>query len=545
VPTPTGGISKRCRCRDENGKDLGAKCPKLKQRNHGSWQIRHELLPAANGTRRTFRRSGIEDRDDAVEVYDRLRALLNLADDDPEDLEKITQMLADLGRKQTLPDPEVIRTELRSGQALNDNGTVGEWLDVGIEQRRHHHRRNKIATSTFTGYEKDVRLYLKPKIGHIRKHRLNVAHLIEMFNKIEDDNDKIATNNADRQANLTRVKEIHHNPSGSRKREWRRLKAERDAMPPFRRPVGPSSQHAILRTLRASLNDAIDQQLLTFNPAKHYEMNLTKPKPIIWTNERVAHWRGTGQRPGPVMVWTPAHVGAFFAYIAEHDPDHESMWHLFLKRGPRRGEIAGLPWTETQLDTATLEITTQLTEIYDYEEKRPKTEAGVRVIPLDGETVALLRLHRKRQEARRLELGDDWIDSGKVFTRADGSPLRPSWISQRFAALSAAAGLPPIRLHDTRHTAATSMLAAGANMKVVQETLGHATLSTTSGTYTSVLPEVSRAAADAVATLYRAGRPQHLGHPPGTHGNPVERMQAGGDHPSKEKPQVDGGLSEV
>lgn len=103
-------------------------------------------------------------------------------------------------------------------------------------------------------------------------------------------------------------------------------------------------------------------------------------------------------------------------------------------------------------------------------------------------------------------LGEDWVDSGKLFTQRDGAVLRPRWIIDKFVALSKAAGLPPIRLHDARHTAATSMLAAGIDMKVVQETHGHAGLGTTTDIYTSVLPEVSQAGADAVAALYQAGR---------------------------------------
>src|SRR5689334_19031098 len=119
----TGGISKRCRCRDENGKDLGAKCPKVRQPKHGSWQVRHELHPSPDGDRRTFRRTGFKVKDDAVKVYDRLRELLNLAEGDPDDLEKITQMLIGLDKQEPLPDPDVIRAELRFGQALNDKGT--------------------------------------------------------------------------------------------------------------------------------------------------------------------------------------------------------------------------------------------------------------------------------------------------------------------------------------------------------------------------------------------------------------------------------------
>ncbi|GAA3752955.1 hypothetical protein GCM10022225_42070 [Plantactinospora mayteni] len=70
------------------------------------------------------------------------------------------------------------------------------------------------------------------------------------------------------------------------------------------------------------------------------------------------------------------------------------------------------------------------------------------------------------------------------------------------------AGLPPIRLHDLRHGAATLACAAGADLKAVQDQLGHATIMMTADTYTSVLPESQRAAAEATARLVLdAGKP--------------------------------------
>ncbi|MEV4009893.1 tyrosine-type recombinase/integrase [Nonomuraea angiospora] len=62
-------------------------------------------------------------------------------------------------------------------------------------------------------------------------------------------------------------------------------------------------------------------------------------------------------------------------------------------------------------------------------------------------------------------------------------------------------GLPPVRLHDLRHGAASLMLAAGVDLKVVQETLGHVSSTFTRDTYTSVYPEVARAAAESTAAL--------------------------------------------
>lgn len=61
--------------------------------------------------------------------------------------------------------------------------------------------------------------------------------------------------------------------------------------------------------------------------------------------------------------------------------------------------------------------------------------------------------------------------------------------------------LPPIRLHDLRHGAATLALAAGVDLKIVQEMLGHSTITLTADTYTSVLPQVAQAAAEATARL--------------------------------------------
>ena len=65
------------------------------------------------------------------------------------------------------------------------------------------------------------------------------------------------------------------------------------------------------------------------------------------------------------------------------------------------------------------------------------------------------------------------------------------------------AGLPPIRLHDLRHGAATLLQAAGHDMKVVQETLGLSSITIAADTYTSVLPELARRSAEDVAALIR------------------------------------------
>ncbi|WP_307804263.1 tyrosine-type recombinase/integrase [Micromonospora echinofusca] len=74
-----------------------------------------------------------------------------------------------------------------------------------------------------------------------------------------------------------------------------------------------------------------------------------------------------------------------------------------------------------------------------------------------------------------------------MFTSPDGLPIHPGYLTQRLRLLVNRAGLPPIRLHDLRHGAATLAHAAGADLKTVQDQLGHATIHLTADTYTSVL----------------------------------------------------------
>ncbi|WP_425565062.1 tyrosine-type recombinase/integrase [Nonomuraea bangladeshensis] len=82
-------------------------------------------------------------------------------------------------------------------------------------------------------------------------------------------------------------------------------------------------------------------------------------------------------------------------------------------------------------------------------------------------------------------------DTGVLFTQPDGSRLHPRHVSDQFLWLACLAGLPPIRLHDLRHGAASLMLGAGVEIKVVQETLGHTSSAFTADTYTSIYRQVA------------------------------------------------------
>jgi integrase len=134
----------------------------------------------------------------------------------------------------------------------------------------------------------------------------------------------------------------------------------------------------------------------------------------------------------------------------------------------------------------------------------PKTTASRRTIALDKVTVRVLREHRRRQAVERVVAGEAWEDSGYVFADRVGAPLNPDYLTRRFRALVRASGLLPVRLHDLRHGAATLAHAAGADLKTVQEQLGHTSVVLTADTYTSVLMRRHFKVAEATARLVLA-----------------------------------------
>ena len=100
---------------------------------------------------------------------------------------------------------------------------------------------------------------------------------------------------------------------------------------------------------------------------------------------------------------------------------------------------------------------------------------------------------------REQAAGSDWTKTALVFTTDTGEPVYPSHVIDTLRTIAHRAGLPPIRLHDLRHGAATHALSAGVDMKTISDMLGHSSITITADTYTNVADELKRAAADKIA----------------------------------------------
>ena len=279
--------------------------------------------------------------------------------------------------------------------------------------------------------------------------------------------------------------------------------------------ISSATVDRIRATLRSALNTAVREGIMAANPMRSVRVaRPVRPHPVVWTDERVAQWRRTGVRP-PVAVWTLAQTARFLDGVK--GDRLAGVWWLIALRGLRQGEVTGL--CRTDLDKAAGEVRVNrqvvaLPGVLYF--GPPKSRAGNRTVALDGECVDRLQHQLARQATDVLEhryvaqarsdsrsrIGAGADDGGEaLFTYADGRPVRPEYLSHQFRKLIKALDLPPIRLHDLRHGAATLALAAHTDLKVIQQMLGHSSIITTADTYTSVLPEVAHSAAQASADL--------------------------------------------
>jgi len=471
-----GTTFKRCGCRDATGRRLGRSCPQLTRpgggwsRSHGQWHWQIEIPARADGSRRPLRHGPYPTQADADTDLDHIRNALTVADPtDSHALVKIGDLIETAVKTGApIPTPDQIRRALHLDITPTDLPTMADYLTDWLAGRR------SIKKGTLRSYEAHIRLHLIPYLGHLRIDRLRPGHIDAMYDAIDERNTTITTLRASpQQENRDQVK--------------------------GQRIVGPATQHRIHATLRKALNDAMRRhRYIDINPALMVELPTARaPKPTVWTDQRVATWRDTGKLPSPVMIWTPTQTGRFLDHTHDASDRLYALYHLVTFTGLRRGEACGLHWDDLDLDASTLTVRWQLVQLgWTTAIDTPKTTDSEATVALDTETVAVLRTHQHRE---RLAAGPAWIRTGLVFTTPAGDRLHPADVTDHFHHLAAQAGLPPIRLHDLRHGAATMALAAGVPMKVISARLRHSSPHFTAKFYGDVLPELSHAAAEATA----------------------------------------------
>ncbi|MEI4273892.1 site-specific integrase [Klenkia sp. LSe6-5] len=358
-----------------------------------------------------------------------------------------------------------VATKLAAATQARDDGvlrpgstpTVAEWLHHWLDVVA----ADRLRESTRAGYEGHLRRYLVPLLGRHRLDKLRPEHI---------------------------------------DRAWAELAG---------RGLAPATVRQSHRILSRALTIAVRRGHLARNPCQLID--------------------GPAVSRAEVPALTPAQARSLVTAAAEDRL--ASRWTVAVALGLRQGEALGLAWDEVDLDAGTIRVRRAIQRQQvrhgcgragqgwacgkrrgaDCPQRHggglvvvePKSARSHRTVAMPVELVAQLRARRTAQLQERLVAGSRWRGGelgDLVWTQPDGAPIdhRADW--QAWRDLCDRAGVPRLRVHDARHTAATLMLVQGIPARVVMGVLGHSTIQLTLDTYSHVVPELAEQAAAAMST---------------------------------------------
>jgi len=296
------------------------------------------------------------------------------------------------------------------------------------------YKKGQIKPITYEGYEKLIRVHIQPSLGKIPMAKLQ-ANILQSFY-----NEKLEHGRADGKGALsTRMVRYFH------------------------------------AIIRQALAQAVKEGILNRNVA-----DATSP-PVIKNKQM----QPLSEDELLSFLEAAKNERLFAAYL------------LAATTGLRRGELLGLCWDCVDLEGGAIAVKRQLIPLKCgvVLQEDTKSKSGRRNIALTDDAIRELKAHKRRQAQEKLAMGEAYQNLNLCFCKEDGTYLRPENFVKGFQKRLTEAGLPEVRLHDLRHGHATLLLQRGIPAKMVQERLGHSSITITLDLYSHVTPEMAKAAA--------------------------------------------------
>ena len=187
--------------------------------------------------------------------------------------------------------------------------------------------------------------------------------------------------------------------------------------------------------------------------------------------------------------------------LEEEDIQFQTLVQLAIITGARAGELVALKFSDFDLETQRLTIERSAYKISGQPIGiKPPKDYEARTVTVNRHCIELVKLLQMEKTKKAALLGTAWHDEGWLFTKDDGTIMHPGTPTKQFPKFLDKHGLKPHRFHSLRHTSATLLLYGGADIKVVQNRLGHSELNTTNK-YLHLVEEADVKAAEVLDSL--------------------------------------------
>lgn len=390
----------------------------------------------------------------------------------------------------------------RTGQVLDGNIRFADFAERWFTD----YAEKQLRPTTIAGYRK-MMPRINAAIGHIRLNKLQPNHLMQFYANLSESGVRKVTR---WRAKVALSKEIQE--QGLTQKEFARLAGvsaaklsrllhegavyEQNAqkfadvlnvpLESVFEPVNPEGKlsgntvqhyHRLLSTI---LSAAVKWQVIFSNPCERVEVPKVARKEAQYLDE--------------------AQAARLLEALEDAPEEYRVMVTLLLYTGLRRGELCGLAWSDIDFESGLLTVARSSLYVSGKGvfEDDTKNQSSRRVLKISNGMVSMLKTYRGHQRKRRLQIGDQWHECGRVFTAWNGQPIHPDTITTWFSGFVKKHHLPYVTLHSLRHTNATLLIAAGVNVKTVSTHLGHSTISTTGNIYAHAIQSAEAAAAEAL-----------------------------------------------
>ena len=356
-------------------------------------------------------------------------------------------------QKEVLEKINMLKYQLQTGVYTGESDiTVGKWMITWLKE----YKQNSLKKGTYTNYNTYINNHIIPNLGKIKLQDLRADQIQSFYNHLLKNGRKNPSVGEDKGLSPTTIKRIH-----------------------------------IL--INSALKQAMKNGLITKNAASAVSL----PKQIKHEIQPLS--REEIQR----LLKVAREDRLYAAFLLE------------CGTGLRRGELVGLKWEDINFDNKTLQVKRSLVIQYDINAKAegrkatyleyetPKTEKSKRVVSIPENIITELKAHKIRQNEEKLKVGEYYNNEGLVFCNIDGSKLHPATLVYSFKRMLKVASIKDARFHDLRHSVATLLLEMNEHPKVVQELLGHSTITTTLDIYSHVSMEKKEQAAAKLNTIFK------------------------------------------